>query len=487
MKQKVSDGIVVLFGATGDLAERMLFPSLHQLYQRGLLSEKFALIGAARSDLTQEEFQNHVQQAVEKGPNFEKLNQEFIEHCRYVKTDVAEVADLKNLRHEIELLVKEYGSAKEYTYYYSIPPTFYDETTNHIKEAGITAIDGNHRVVVEKPVGDSLETAIDYHELLLQAFPKENVYFMDHFPGMDFTQNILASRFYNPLIEGIWNNHFIENVQISLPENLSIGTRGAYYDENGVLFDMFQNHLLQILSMVAMELPDELTSEAIHEKKLDVLKKIPSYSQEEVAKKVVRGQYQADSEGQFNSYRREEDVAIDSDTASYIAAELSIADSRWEGVPFYLRTGKALIEHFTAVDIFLKPAKTIDSDVASRLTFMIEPPQGLSFVLNQKEPNNTNEPLVTFIGPDKDAFKDKYIPHPYENMIYNVLVADRTFFPDFEQIKEQWRITDSISNAWASMKTPDFPNYRANTFGPIAAENLLDKKNHVWVKRTLKK
>lgn len=487
MDPEASDGIIVLFGATGDLAERMLLPSIHQLYQRGLLSQKFALIGAARSDLTQEEFQDYVQQSVENGPNFEKLDPEFLEHCRYVTTDINELEDFKDLRQEIELVAKEFNSSTEYTYYYSIPPSFYDEATTHIQEAEITGLEGSHRVVVEKPVGDSLEKAEEYHELLLKAFKKENIYFMDHFPGMDFTQNILTSRFYNPFIEGIWNKKFIENIQISLPENLSIGTRGSYYDENGVLFDMFQNHLLQILSIVAMELPSDLTAEAIHAKKLEVLEKIPTLTTEEVAEKIVRGQYQADSEGKFNSYRSEDDVSIDSDTATYIAAELSIDDPRWEDVPFYLRTGKALIEHYTVVDVFLKPTDVIDSDVGTRLSFMIEPPQGLSFVLNQKKPNNTYEPLITFIGPDEEIFDGQYIPHPYENMIYNVLVADRTFFPTFEQIKEQWRITDSISNAWEKLETPEFPNYRANTYGPIAAEKLLEKNGHVWVKRTITK
>lgn len=486
MKQQASDGVIVLFGVTGDLASRMLLPSLHQLYQRGLLSEKFLLIGAAKGNLTEEAFHNHVRKSVEAGPNFKQLNQDFLDHCYYVQTDVTQLEDLENLGQEIERLGKEFDSANEYTYYYSIPPAFYDETTNHLQQAKVTDIKGQHRVVVEKPVGDSLKTAKDYHELLLTVFDKENIYFMDHFSGMDFTQNILTSRFYNPLIESIWNHEFIENIQISLPEKLSIGSRGSYYDENGALFDMFQNHLLQILSIVAMELPEKLTSDEIHAKKLDILKKVPSLSQKEVTEKVVRGQYQADSEGQFNSYRHEDKVKKDSDTATYVAAELRIDDPRWEGVPFYLRTGKALLEHYTAVDIFLKSPATAElrTDIGTRLTFMIEPAQGLSFVLNQKKPNNSYDPFASFIGPDKETFKGEYIPHPYENMIYNALVADRTFFPSFAQIEEQWRITDSIADAWANLETPEFPNYRANTFGPIEAEKLLERNNHFWVKRT---
>ncbi|WP_034551855.1 glucose-6-phosphate dehydrogenase [Carnobacterium funditum] len=483
MSKKQSGGLMVLFGATGDLTSRMLFPALHQLYQRGLLSENFALIGVARTKMADEEFQEYVRESVENGPNFEKLDETFLERCRYLTTDNTNLEDLKELRKKIELLSKEFETPEEYTYYYSIAPELYDETTTNIKEAQITELKGNHRVIIEKPVGDSLETAKEYHQLFLEVFNEENIYFMDHFPGMDFIQNILAVRFFNPLIEGIWNNQFIENIQISLPENLSIGTRGSYYDKAGVLLDMFQNHLLQILSLVAMELPDELTTESIHANKLKVLQNIPTFSKEQVEKKVVRGQYKADSEGKFESYRNEEDVPSDSNTDTYVAIELTINVPRWEGVPFYLRTGKALIEDYTAIDILLKPTDAIDSDVPTRLTFMAEPAQGLSLVLNQKMPNNKYEPLTTFIGPDKETFEDKYIAYPYENMIHDALAGVRTNFPTFEEIKEQWRITDSILSVWEEMPEPTFPNYRANTFGPFEAEELLTKNNHVWIKR----
>lgn len=483
MTDKQNGGLMILFGATGDLASRMLLPALHQLYQRGRIPKNFALIGAAPTKLTDEEFQQHVQESVENGPNFEKLDDTFLTHCRYLPVDNTQVEDLKQLRDKIELVAKEFDTPEEYLYYYSIAPELYDETTLHIKEAGLTDLSGNHRLIVEKPVGDSLALAKDYHELFLNVFKKENIYFMDHFSGMDFVQNVLAVRFYNPLIEGIWNHKFIENIQISLPEHISIGTRGTYYDENGALLDMIQNHLLQILSIVAMDLPEELTTDSLHANKLAVLKQVPSFTKEQVAQKVVRGQYQADSQGEFRSYRSEDDVPADSDTDTYVALELTVSTPRWEGVPFYLRTGKSLIENYTAVDVLLKPTSETESDVASRLTFMVEPPEGLSLVLNQKKPTNQFEPLITFIGPDTQAFKDIYIPHPYENMIQAALAGERMHFPTFEQIKEQWRITDSITSAWKELPAPDFPNYRANTFGPIEAEDLLTKNNHTWVKR----
>lgn len=483
MVKSETGGVIVLFGVTGDLSSRMLLPALHQLYQRGLLSEKFALLGAARSELTDEEFQTYVKESVENGTNFEKLNEDFLDHCRYIKTDNTKFEDLKEMRKKIQSLSKEFETPHDYLYYYAIAPEIYDETTVNIKKAELTELEGNHRLVVEKPVGDSLEKAEEYHDIFLKVFEKDAIYFMDHFPGMDFIQNILATRSYNPLIEGIWNNQFISNVQISLPEKLSIGSRGSYYDENGVLFDMFQNHLLQILSLVAMELPDELTTDKIHTNKLDALKNVPTFKEEEVGQKVVRGQYQADSEGKYNSYRSEEDIPRDSQTSTYVAAELKVDTPRWEGVPFYLRTGKALIEDYIAIDILFKSTESIDADVATRLTFMAEPPKGLSLVINQKMPNNQYEPISTFLGPDTTTFEDKYIAHPYENMLQDALAGIRTYFPTFEEIKEQWRITDSIVAGWEKQTKPHFPNYRANTFGPYEAEALLDKNNHVWVKR----
>jgi len=483
MSKEQTSGLVILFGATGDLANRMLLPALHQLYQRGLLSENFAILGAAPDKLTDGEFQEQVRTAVENGPNFDKFDEDFFNHCRYQKTDNTKLDDVKQLHEQMELVAKEFETMNEYIYYYSIAPELYDETTTNIQEAEMTELEGNHRVVIEKPFGNSLDKAEEYHELFLKVFDREDIYFMDHFPGIDFIQNILATRLYNPLIEGIWNKEFIENVQISLPENLSIGTRGNYYEENGALLDMFQNHLLQILSLVAMELPDGISTESFHEKKLTLLENIPSFTEDQVEEKVVRGQYRADSEGKFKSYRSEQDVAKDSHTETFVALELAIDTPRWEGVPFYLRTGKALIEEYSAIDIILKPTDAVDTDVSTRITFMAEPPRGVSMVLNQKMPNNEYEPVVTFIGPDDDTFSDKYIADPYENMIYDVLAGDRTYFPSYEQIKEQWRITDSIKTAWDELPVPNLPNYRANTFGPIEAEDLLSENNHEWIKR----
>jgi glucose-6-phosphate 1-dehydrogenase len=483
VKEKIG-GLVVLFGGTGDLATRMLLPALHQLYQRKLLSENFAILGVAPENITDDEFQNHVRGAVENGVNFERFEEGFFDHCRYQSADVSDQKEMKDVAKKMGSLTKEFEIPEEYMYYYSIAPSLYDETTTNIKAGKFFDLGGNHRVIVEKPVGDSLQLAKEYGEIFERVFDKESIYYMDHFAGIDFIQNILATRYYNPFIEGIWNKNFVENVQISVPENLTIEDRGAFYDETGALLDMFQNHLLQVLSIVATELPDELSNDAIHKSKLTLLKNIPSFDQETAEQKVVRGQYKADSAGHFKSYRNEDNVPSDSMTETYVAVEINIDTPRWEGVPFYLRTGKSLIEDYIAVDIILKQREGMHSDVPTRITFMALPTKGMSIVLNQKEPRNEYEPVITFLGPDEETFGDEYVADPYENMIYDALAGDRKYFPSFEQILEQWRITDSIVDAWKELPEPKFPNYRAHTFGPIEAETLLVKNNHEWIKRT---
>lgn len=483
MSTKEVGGLIVLFGASGDLAKRELFPALHQLYKRGELSEKFGIIGTARTDMNDEAFQDLVRESVEKGENFDGFAEDFFDHCRYKTADLTSLDDFKELHDKVKAVSNEFSIEEEYVYYYSIAPSLYDETTINLKESGMTDLPGNHRVIVEKPFGESLKSAEEYHDIFMKVFEEEQVYYMDHFPGMDLIQNVLATRYYNPFIEAMWNHDYIENIQISLPENLSIGTRGSFYDETGALLDMIQNHLLQILSIVAMDLPDNLTPEEIQANKLKVLQSIPTYTKEEVEAKVVRGQYSGDSSGQYKSYRKEEDVPAGSETETFVAMELKIDHPRWKGVPFYLRTGKALMEHFTVIDVILKAPKGTDYEVPNRLSFNVQPTEGLSLVLSQKVPNNEYQPLTTFIGPDHETLDDYYIAAPYENLLHDALNNDSLHFTTYGQIKEQWRITDSIVEAWAQAPAPDFPNYRANSFGPLEADQLLAANQHEWIRR----
>lgn len=475
MTKEQIGGVFVLFGGTGDLAESEIFPAFHQLFEQGTFSEKFALIGVSRKDMSNEEYRDYVKEQVKQEGDNESIDEDFLKHFFYQSVDNTELDDFDKLSETIKEATDAFDAEPAYVYYYSIPPSLYDETTTNLKESGILDVEGSHRVGVEKPFGESLESAKEYYDIFKKAFDPEEIYLVDHFLGMQSIQNMLSTRYYNPFIEGVWNSEYIDHVQISLPEDFSIGDRGSFYDENGALLDMFQNHMLQILSFVAMDLPDELDEKHINEKKLELLKTIPSFTKEDVKEKVVRGQYDA--------YRDEEDVPEDSHTDSYIAIELGIDTDRWQGVPFYVRTGKSLAENHFTVDLIFKGSSDVPTSEQSRMTFSIEPQLGLSFVVHQNSSSESENGLKTILGPDKQAFEDVSIPEPYEVVLSDILKGSKRHIGTYDQVKEQWRITDSIKQAWDDLPKPSFPNYDTGDRGPKEAEDLLAKNNREWIYR----
>lgn len=475
MSKEQTGGIIVLFGGTGDLAESMIFPALHQLFKQEKFSDHFALVGVSRKDMSDQEYRDYAREAVVNENEEDDINEEFFKHLFYQSADNTELDDFEKLSETIQKAADEFDADSSYIYYYSLPPSLYDETTTNLKESGILDLEGSHRVAVEKPFGESLESSKDYYELFEKAFKPEEIYLVDHFLGMDSLQNILATRYYNPFLEAIWNRDYIEHVQISLPEDFSIGARGSFYDENGALLDMFQNHILQILSFVAMDLPDEMEEDKINKKKLDLFKHIPEFKAEDVKEKVARGQY--------DSYREEEDVPEDSLTETYIAIELEIDKERWRDVPFYVRTGKSLAENHMTVDVLLKTPYDVTVNEQTRLTFSIQPQVGLSILMNQNHSGKAEEVLKTVLGPDKETMENVYIPDPYENVLADILKGSKRHLSTFEQVKEQWRITDSIKNGMENLPDPSFPNYETGSKGPKEADELLEKNNHSWMYR----
>lgn len=475
MTQQQVGGVIVLFGGTGDLAKKSILPALHQLFQRGKLSKYFAVLGASRKKMTDQEYRDFARQAIADNADKESIDEEFFQHIFYQSADNTKLEDFNQLSESIQKVAKEFDADHSFVYYYSIMPSLYDETTTHLKKSGILDLEGSHRVAVEKPFGENLASAKEYYELLEKAFDDEQIYLIDHFLGMSSLQNILTSRYYNPALEAIWNRDYIEQVQISLPEDFSIGTRGSFYDENGALLDMFQNHILQILTFVAMDLPDDINEAGINEKKLALLKNVPSFKVKEVKEKVVRGQY--------DSYRDEEDVPEDSLTETYIAIQLEIDSERWQGVPFYVRTGKSVAENHNTVDVLLKSPLNVDNNKQNRITFSLMPQMGISSVVNQKHPTEDEELLTTVIGPDKETMEKIDIPQPYEELVFDILKGTKRHISTYDQVKEQWRITDSIREAWEELPQPTFPNYETGAIGPKEAEELLTKKGHTWIYR----
>ncbi|MDE1549286.1 glucose-6-phosphate dehydrogenase [Jeotgalibaca caeni] len=473
MSNQKASGLFVLFGGTGDLAEGALLPAFHKLYRQGKLSEHFALVAASRSEMSNEEYRDLAREAVENTDTEDSLADDFFQHLFYQATDNTELEDFEQLSEAIQKAAKEFEVTDSFVYYYSIPPSVFDETTTNLKESGILDLEGNHRVVVEKPFGEDSESAEEYYGLLKNAFNEDEIYLVDHYLGINAVQKMMSLRYYNPALDGIWNNDYIEHVQISLPENFSIGTRGAFYDENGALLDMFQNHLLQILSTVAMDVPDELTAEKLNKQKLSLLKNITSFTKDEVEQKVVRGQYKG--------YREEEEVEKDSLTETYVAIEVSIDSERWRGVPFYVRTGKCLEENHNTVDVILRSRENTTFTEPNRITFSIQPETGISMILNQADSAQT-KPVA--LHPEAGTSEEVDLPEAYETILYDVLQGDRMHFTTYAQVKEQWRITDSIRSSWKELSDPDFPNYEKGEVGPKEAEELLSKSGYKWLYRT---
>lgn len=469
-KQKVG-GLMVLFGGTGDLAENAILPALYKLFQQEKLSEKFAVIAASRKELTDEEYRDFAREAIQT----EDENEKFFDHLFYQATDNQEVEDFEQLATRVKDTSEKFGIEDTFIYYYSIPPSLYDETTKYLKQSGILDTPVNHRVMVEKPFGEDLDSAQEYFHLLKSAFEDEQIYLVDHFLGMSAIQNILVTRYYNPALEAIWNHEYIDYIQISMPENFSIGSRGSFYDENGALLDMFQNHILQTLATVTMDLPADFEAKSLNQNKLALLQSIPAFSAEDTRNSVVRGQYDV--------YRDEEDVPEGSNTETYIAIQLEIQSRRWEGVPVYVRTGKSVKEGPSVVDIVWKNPQNSNLETQSRVTFSLADGEGMSFSANQYDPTTERNPMITTLGPDKNSWENMDIPDAYENLLYDALRANDTYFTTFAQVKEQWRITDSIKKGWKEQPEPSFPNYQTGETGPKEADDLLAKNGHQWIYR----
>lgn len=481
--QPKQSGLIVLFGATGDLASRKLYPAIYQLYQRHLLSKHFAVIGTARREWDDNHFREVVADALSKADITvePKRLQQFQDHFYYVPNDATKEEHFTILKEKMQALKAKFAIEDRYLYYLSIAPNLFDAATKHLKAAGIMELPGTHRVLLEKPFGHDQASAKALNDTLAATFDNENIYRIDHYIGKETVQNIWFLRRFNPMIEGIWNYHFIDHVQITLSENLPVGSRGGYYDDNGALLDMFQNHILQVMSFVGMDLPQENTSSDLHAKKVAFLRSLPTLSMEQVQANIVRGQYDQARDGSRIAYREEEQVDDHSFTETFVAGRLTSHAKRWQGVPFYFRTGKNLSTgKYTTVDLIFKTDGPLGNNPA-RLSFVITPELGARMVLNQKEFGTMNDQRVMPFWPDQKVLDTLYMPESYEAIIYRALRGDKTIFATIAEIEEQWRITDSIKSAWEKLEAPKFPNYPALSQGPKAADTLLTREDRQWI------
>jgi glucose-6-phosphate 1-dehydrogenase len=482
---------LVIFGGTGDLAARKIVPALYNLALQRLLPAAFAVVGAARADLTAEQFRESLHADLAKYSRTKPINEDvwrsFAENVHYVSTRDSE--GYETLRHRLAEIDVSAGTNGNRLFYLATPPSAYGPIIDLIKEHRLTE-NVNARVVVEKPFGHDLASASALSEKVQGVFTEDEIFRIDHYLGKETVQNILVLRFANGIFEPIWNRQYVDHVQITVAESLGIEERGAYYEQAGAIRDIVQNHLLQLVALVGMEPPVSFDSKAVRDEKLKVLRAVRPIADGEMDSNVVRGQYGAGFiEGTpVRAYREEDAVSPTSKTETFLAIRTFIDNWRWEGTPFYLRTGKRLPRRTTEIAIQFRaaPHAVFSSEAAegmepNALVLRIQPDEGISLKFGAKVPvqgiriRSVNMDFVYGASFMVDA------PDAYETLILDALRGDATLFTRQDEVEQQWRFVDPIAQAWATGQS-DLPIYPAGSWGPTEADLLIARDGRTWRK-----
>jgi glucose-6-phosphate 1-dehydrogenase len=476
--------LLVIFGASGDLTSKKLMPALYSLALRRLLPEKFGIVGAARSHESDEGFRERMKEAVQeyaRDPFNEEVWEELAAGMRYVTLDFADDDGEDQLAQTLTELDMERGTMGNRVYYFAVPPSAIGTLVEEIAER--RGAEGWIRLVIEKPFGHDLESARELNAELKEHFSENEVFRIDHYLGKETVQNMLALRFANGIFEPIWNRQFIDHVQITVAESIGIEGRAGYYEQAGAIRDIFQNHLLQLVAITAMEPPIDFTADSVRNEKLKVLKAMHTPG----PKSVVRGQYGPGFvEGQeVRGYREEEGVAPGSMTETFVAAKLFVDNWRWADTPFYVRMGKRLARRETTIAIQFKraPHPPFDDGATEArpnvLLIHVQPNEGVSLEIGAKVPGQGM--TIRTVHMDflyGGAFREG-LPDAYERLILDAMLGDATLFTRSDEIEEQWALVDAVAAAWRRDR-PSFPNYPAGTWGPAAADELLARDGRSW-------
>ncbi len=486
--------LFTIFGGTGDLAKRKLYPSLFRLFRKGDLQEKFAVIGTARREWTNDYYRTIVKETLADLKPTEAELTSFTSHFYYQSHNVTDTEHYVTLEKLADSLDKKYHLQGNRLFYLAMAPNFFGTIIEHLKTENIVTENGFNRLIIEKPFGSDFQSASELNEQIRKVFAEEQIYRIDHYLGKEMVQNISAIRFGNTLFESMWNKDFIDNIQITFAEFLGVEERGGYYDKSGALKDMIQNHILQVVALLAMEPPTIFSETSIREEKVKALKAVRIYSEEEAEKNFTRGQYGPGvlEEQKFLPYRKEKNVAPHSQTETFVAGKFLIDNLRWNDVPFYVRTGKHLTEKGTrinivfksvATNIFRDPEEPLEQQKeipANVLTIYIQPTEGFSLALNGKEIGQGFDLRPVKLDFRHSSETTGNSPEAYEKLILDCLNGDGTNFTHWDEVAQSWRIVDVIRAAW-DKKEIDFPNYASGTMGPPSAFELLAQDGFEWV------
>jgi glucose-6-phosphate 1-dehydrogenase len=492
--------IFMIFGGTGDLAERKLIPALYNLFLTKYMPKEFAIVGLGRTGYTDESYVETLLEGINKfsrsGEADKEQWKEFSANISYLKTDVNKEEDYKAIENVIKTCEEKWAQPPVIIHYLAVAPQFFSiiaTNLSKIKHANNIELT---RIVIEKPFGHDLESAKELNALLKSLFDESQIYRIDHYLGKETVQNMLAFRFANALFEPLWNRNYIEHVQISVTEDIGVEDRGGYYDTSGALRDMVQNHILQILCLIGMEPPMNFEAEEIRNRKVDVLKAMRKFGPEEIRYNAVRGQY---SDGwvegeEVKGYREEKGVDPESNTETFAALKFFIDNWRWQNVPFYVRTGKRMHQKSSIISIQFKDVphlifatQSAESWQQNRLIISIQPEMSIRLQVQAKRPglDMTLNPVDMVFNYDATYSADT--PEAYETLLLDAMKGDQTLFMRGDQVETAWEFLMPVLDSWESKKSISFPNYSSDSWGPETAEALIAKDGFHWFTLPIKK
>ncbi|KIL36261.1 glucose-6-phosphate dehydrogenase [Cohnella kolymensis] len=486
------EAVYFIFGATGDLARRKLFPALYSLYREGKLGDRFAIVGVARRPRTSVQFRDDLYASIQEfcryKPKEEAEWNAFAEHFSYHSLDIGNVEGYRELKAHTEELEAKYDIPGNRLFYLALAPELFGTVSRNLRDGQMLETRGWHRLVIEKPFGYDYPSAERLNEEIRHVFREEQVFRIDHYLGKEMVQNIEVIRFANAFFEPLWNKDHIANVQITLAETVGVEERGAYYNKSGALRDMVQNHMLQMLTMIAMEPPSRLDAEDIRDEKVKVLRSVRKYmSGEDVRNNIIRGQYaQGTHRGkELKGYREEESVDAQSVTETFFSARLLVDNFRWAGVPFYVRTGKRLPVKSTEIVIEFKnvPKNVLfarDQELLPNLLVIrVNPMEGIYIKINAKKPGNDMTIQPVAMEYCQSCQIGINTPEAYERLIFDAVRGDHTYFTRWDELAAAWKLIDPIAAAWRE-DSGDLQFYPAGSWGPEKVDQLLSDDGFHW-------
>jgi glucose-6-phosphate 1-dehydrogenase len=484
---------IVVLGAAGDLTKRKLLPAIYNLKASGLLPRQLAVVGVTRKEKSHEQFREEQTKDIREFATRsvdEALWKEIRDALYYQAGEFTDPATYSQLGALLKDVARDHATGGNVLFYLATPPNFFGEIVKRLGEAGLTkqTDDAWRRVVIEKPFGRDFDSARALNAELRTVLEESQIYRIDHYLGKETVQNIMVFRFANGLFEPVWNRRYVDHVQIMVAETVGVEDRGNYYETAGVVRDMVQNHMFQLLALVAMEPPTSFQADAVRDEKVKVLKAVRSMKPEDVLAHAVRGQYgpgEVDSKA-VPGYRSEPKVSPSSITETYAALRLQVENWRWAGVPFYLRSGKRLGRRDTEIVIqFRRPPLLLFDEreeqvEPNRLVLHIQPDEGIEIRMKAKHPGPTMELNTVKLEFSYKQFGETSAATGYERLLYDSMIGDSTLFHRADMVEEAWRIATPLVDLWASLAPRDFPNYAAGSWGPAAADALIQQDGRSW-------